>query len=60
LYANQLTIIRVALELNDPWLAEFVSRAEAGENIVDTFESCEHPITTKTTQPQQRSRHWLT
>ncbi|HJP90509.1 MAG TPA: hypothetical protein VJ875_01045 [Pyrinomonadaceae bacterium] len=33
------TIIRAALELNDPWLAELVSRAEAGENIVDTFES---------------------
>lgn len=33
------TIIRFALELNDPFLGELVSRAEAGENIVDTFES---------------------
>ena len=33
------TIIRAALELNDPWLADLVSRAEAGENLVDTFES---------------------
>lgn len=33
------TIIRYALEINDPWLAELVSRAEAGENFVDTFES---------------------
>lgn len=33
------TIIRSALELNDPFVAELVSRAEAGENIVDTFES---------------------
>ena len=33
------TIIRAALELNDPWLAELVTRAEAGEDIVDTFES---------------------
>ncbi len=33
------TIIRAALELNDPWLAELVSRAEAGENIVETFDS---------------------
>ena len=32
-------IIRAALELNDPWLAELVTRAEAGEDIVDTFES---------------------
>jgi len=33
------TIIRYGLEVNDPWLAELVSRAEAGENFVDTFES---------------------
>ena len=37
------TIIRAALELNDPWLAELVTRAEAGENIVDTFESLRTP-----------------
>lgn len=33
------TIIRAALELNDSSLAELVNRAEAGDNIVDTFES---------------------
>jgi hypothetical protein len=33
------TIIRAALELNDPRLADLLNRAEAGENIVDTFES---------------------
>ena len=38
------TIIRAALELNDPCLAEFVPRAEAGENIVDTFESLRAPV----------------
>src|SRR5215210_3699519 len=32
-------VIRFALELNDPFVAELVSRAEGGENIVDTFES---------------------
>jgi hypothetical protein len=32
-------IIIGALELDDPSLAELVIRAEAGENIVDTFES---------------------
>jgi hypothetical protein len=37
-------IIRAALELNDPCLAEFVSRAEAGENIGDTFESLRTPV----------------
>ena len=29
------TIIRYALEINDPWLAELVRRAEADEAIVD-------------------------
>lgn len=38
------TIIRFALELNDPFLAELVSRAEAGENIVETFESLRTPV----------------
>src|SRR5215213_1202219 len=38
------TIIRFALELNDPFVGELVSRAEAGENIVDTFESLRTPV----------------
>ena len=38
------TIIRFALELNDPFVTELVSRAEAGENIVDTFESLQPPV----------------
>jgi hypothetical protein len=38
------TFIRAALELNDPWLAELVSRANAGEDIVDTFESMRIPV----------------
>jgi hypothetical protein len=33
------TIIRFALELNDPFVGELVTRAEAGENIIDTLES---------------------
>src|SRR5215211_7356447 len=41
------TIIRAALELNDPSLAELVSRAQAGENIVDTFESMRTPDATE-------------
>jgi len=28
-------IIRYALEINDPWLAELVRRADAGEAVVD-------------------------
>jgi hypothetical protein len=38
------TIIRFALELNDPFVGELVSRAEAGQNIVDTFESLRPPL----------------
>src|SRR5215210_4198171 len=37
-------VIRAALELNDPFVGELVSRAEAGENIVDTFESLRTPV----------------
>jgi hypothetical protein len=39
------TIIRCALELDDPWLAELIHRAEADENIIDTFESLRTPNT---------------
>ena len=38
------TIIRFALELNDPFVGELISRAEAGENIVETFESLQTPV----------------
>ena len=31
-------IIRYALEINDPWLARLVRRADAGETIVDTLD----------------------
>ena len=30
------TIIRYALEINDPWLADIVRRAGAGEKIIDS------------------------
>jgi hypothetical protein len=36
-------IIRYALEINDPWLAELVRRADAGEAIVDTLDFEEPP-----------------
>ena len=32
------TIIRYALEINDPWLADLVRRTDAGETIMDTTE----------------------
>jgi len=31
-------IILYALEINDPWLADIVRRAEAGERIIDTVD----------------------
>ena len=31
-------IIRYALEINDPWLADLVRRADAGETIIDTID----------------------
>ena len=38
-------IIRYALEINDPWLAQLVRRADAGEKIVDTLDFEETPET---------------
>ena len=32
-------IIRYALEINDPWLADLVRRADAGERIMDSLDS---------------------
>ena len=34
-------IIRYALETNDPWLAELVRRADAGEDVVEDIQSLE-------------------
>ena len=36
--AQSRTVIRYALETNDPWLAELVRRAEKGEAVVDRIE----------------------
>jgi hypothetical protein len=38
-------IIRYALEVNDPWLAQLVRRADAGEMIVDNLDFEETPET---------------
>ena len=32
------TIVRYALEINDPWLADIVRRAAAGEKIIDSVD----------------------
>jgi hypothetical protein len=36
-------IIRYGLEVNDPWLAELVRRADAGETIVETVDFSQEP-----------------
>ena len=33
--ADARAIIRYSLEINDPWLADLVRRADAGETIID-------------------------
>ena len=38
-------IIRYGLETNDPWLAELVRRADAGETIIDTIDFSQTPET---------------
>ena len=41
--AQSRAIIRYALETNDPWLAELVRRAEAGERNLDTIDFSQTP-----------------
>ena len=41
--AQSRAIIRYALEINDPWLARLVRRADAGEPIMDTIDFVETP-----------------
>lgn len=39
--AQSRAIIRYALDTNDPWLAELVRRADAGEDVFDNIQSLE-------------------
>ncbi len=45
--AQSRAIIRYALEINDPWLARLVRRAEAGETILDRIDVSETPETSE-------------
>ena len=47
--AETRALIRYGMEIDDPWLAELVRRADAGENIVDNLTAC---------QPKKRLKHW--
>jgi hypothetical protein len=40
-------IIRYAMEINDPWLAELVRRADAGETLFDTLDFSQEPDTSQ-------------
>ena len=39
------TIVRYALEINDPCLADIVRRADAGERIIDSLDFSLAPVT---------------
>lgn len=43
--ARSRAVIRYALETNDPWLAELVRRAEAGESLFDALDLSQAPPT---------------
>jgi hypothetical protein len=43
--AQSRAIIRYAMEINDPWLAQLVGRVETGENIAHTFDFSTKPET---------------
>jgi len=47
-------IIRYALEINDPWLARLVRRADAGEAIVDSLDFEETPETNNDDPNQEK------
>jgi len=47
-------IIRYALEINDPWLAELVRRADAGETLFDTVDFSQTPDTSENYSSDER------
>ena len=49
-------IIRYAMEINDPWLAELVSRADAGENVFETIDFSQTPDTLEQDLSDKRVR----
>ena len=42
------TMIRYALEINDPWLADLVRRADAGQTSIETIDFSQPPKTLAT------------
>lgn len=52
--AQSRAIIRYALEINDPWLAELVRRADAGETDLDTIDFLRTPDTTNDDSSEEK------
>ncbi len=48
------SIIRYGLETNDPWLADIVRRAGAGEKIVDTVDFSLEPQVNEDDSPEEK------
>ena len=48
------SIVRYALEINDPWLADIVRRAGAGEKIIDSTEFTLEPESDKDDSNEER------
>jgi hypothetical protein len=49
-------IIGYAMEINDPWLAELVDRADAGENLFETVDFSQKPETLEQDLSDKRVR----
>ena len=50
-------IVRYGLETNDPWLADLVRRADAGEPIIDTIDFSLEPQSQEDNSSEERSEH---
>ena len=51
------SIVRYALEIHDPWLADIVRRAEAGEKIIDSTDFTLEPRFNED-YSNKRPQHW--
>ena len=53
---QQRTLIRYAMEINDPWLAELVRRADEGETALETIDFSQTPDTREQDLSDKRVR----
>ncbi len=51
---QQRTLIRYAMEINDPWLAELVRRTDEGENVFDTIDFLQTPMSIEDELDEQK------